>query len=90
MELFAAEELSGTLAFLCSLALLQRPVVQHRAVTAAQQEPQDLASGLALFFTEEATEGVPVGAVVLLDEDSCAATLLKLLLFHQTPEAALN
>lgn len=43
--------LSGPLAFLCSLAPFQRPIVHQGAVAASEQEPQDLASSLVLFFS---------------------------------------
>lgn len=35
-------------------------------------------------------EGVPVGAVVLLYEDCCSATLLELPLLMETPETTLD
>lgn len=38
----------------------------------------------------EVPEGVSVGAVVLLDEDCCSATLLELLLLMETPETTLD
>lgn len=38
----------------------------------------------------EVPEGVPVGAVVLLDEDRCSTTLLELPLLMETPETTLD